>query len=166
MIISMIAAMDKKRGIGYQGKIPWHIREDLLRFKNLTLGKTIIIGRKTYESLLGYYQKSGRPMPDRKTIVVTKNKNIASKSHVFFADSIEKAIELAKIIELTEVFISGGAQIFKAGIKYTEKLYLTIVDGDFTVDTYFPDYLNFKKVIREEKKFDGKFNYKFLDLIK
>ena len=158
--------MDKNRGIGYQNKIPWHIREDLLRFKNLTTGKTIIVGRKTYESLIAYYEKSGRPMPDRKMIVITRNKDILQKLNVFFTDSIENAIELAKKIELQEVIISGGAQIFELGIKYADKLYLTIIEGDFPVDTYFPDYSVFKKIIKEEKKSDGKFNYLFLDLAK
>ena len=113
--------MDKNRGIGYQNKIPWHIREDLLRFKNLTTGKTIIVGRKTYESLIAYYEKSGRPMPDRKMIVITRNKDILQKLNVFFTDSIENAIELAKKIELQEVIISGGAQIFELGIIFIIK---------------------------------------------
>jgi len=166
MIISMIAAMDNKRGIGYQNKIPWHIKEDLLRFKNLTLGKTIIVGRKTYESLLGYYEKSGKPMPDRRTIVITKNKNITKKQNIYFCNSIEQAIELAKKIEPNEVVISGGSSIFAQGIKYASHLYLTIIDGEFITDTYFPDYLDFKKVIKEEKKTDGKFTYRFIALEK
>jgi len=160
----MIAAMDKNHGIGYQNKIPWHIKEDLLRFKNLTLGKTIIIGRKTYESLIGYYERSGRQMPDRNTIVVTKNKNLDQKEKIFFCDSVENAIEFAKKIEPKEVIISGGASIFTQGIKFATLLYLTIVEGEFIADTFFPDYSDFKKVIKEEKKSDGKFVYTFINL--
>lgn len=156
----MIAAIDKKRGIGYKGKIPWHIKEDLLRFKNLTMGKTIIIGRKTYESLIGYYQRSGRPMPERKTIVVSNQKRTTSSKNTFWVNSIEKALELAKKIEAEEVFISGGAQIFNQGIKYAEKLYLTVVQGKFQTDTFFPNYSDFK-IVKEENHQDNKQLYKF-----
>lgn len=159
----MICAMDEKRGIGYQGKIPWHIKEDLLRFKYLTIGKTVIFGRKTYESLLGYYQRSGRPMPERKTIVVSRNKLVTQPGGLRICHSIEEAIELAKKIEPVEVFISGGTQIFNQGIKYAEKLYLTIVDGEFQADTFFPDYSDYK-VVKEEEKTDGKYSYKFIEL--
>ncbi|KKQ23537.1 MAG: Dihydrofolate reductase [Candidatus Roizmanbacteria bacterium GW2011_GWC2_37_13] len=164
-IISMIAAMDENRGIGYQGRIPWHIREDLLRFKHLTTGKTVIFGRKTYESLLGYYQRSGRPMPERKTIVVSRTIGSNETHGIHWANSIEEALVLARKIEPEEVFISGGAQIFSQGIKYAEKLYLTIVKGKFQADAFFPDYSDFK-VIKEEKKSYEKYFFKFIELIK
>jgi len=164
MIVSMICAMDENRGIGHQGKIPWHIREDLLRFKHLTTGRTVIFGRKTYESLLGYYQRSGRPMPKRKTIIITRQK-AWQPNGLSICHSIEEAIDLAKKIEPKEIFISGGAQIFSQGIKYAEKLYLTIVKGRYQADAFFPDYSDFK-VVKEENKTDGKYFYKFIELIK
>lgn len=160
----MICAMDKNRGIGYQGKIPWHIKEDLIRFKELTLNKTVIFGRVTYESLLGYYQRSGKPMPKRNTIVVS-SKKLPKKWNVYHSFSIEEAIDLAKRIEKEEVFISGGAKVFQQGIKYAEKLYLTVVKGKFKTDTFFPDYSLFK-VIKEDNKNNDKYSYKFLELIK
>ncbi len=162
--ISMIAAMDEKRGIGYQGRIPWHIKEDLIRFKSLTTNRTVIFGRKTYESLLGYYQRSGRPMPERKTIVVSRNET-PKEWNVDTCHSIEEAINKAKKIESVEVFISGGAQIFNQGIKYAEKLYLTIVDGKFQADTFFPNYSDFK-LTKEEKSSNDKYTYKFIELKK
>lgn len=167
MKISMIAAMDEKQGIGFQGKIPWHIKQDLLRFKDLTLGKTVIFGRKTYESLLGYYQRSGRPMPDRRTIVVSRRtKNIESKKNVFYVSSLEEAIKLSEKIEPREVFISGGGQIFNQGIKYAEKLYLTVVKGNFQADAFFPKYDEFKKKFFEEDHEEGNIQFKFVELVK
>lgn len=160
--------MDENRGIGFQGKIPWHIKEDLLHFKNLTLGKTVVFGRKTYESLLGYYQRSGRPMPDRKTIVVsrqTKN-NSESEKNVFYVSSLEEAIKFAEKIESIEVFISGGGQIFNQGIKYAEKLYLTIVKGNFQADAFFPEYSEFSHVVSEENHAEGDIQFKFIELEK
>ena len=162
--------MDENRGIGYHGKIPWHIREDLLRFKNLTVGKTVIFGRKTYDSLLGYYQRSGRPMPTRRTIVVSRSSgSIASGSltkDLYYVSSVEEAIRLAKKIEPVEVFISGGGEIFNQGIKYAEKLYLTVVEGKFQADAFFPDYSEFKNIISEENRSDQNFKYKFVELVK
>lgn len=165
-IISMIAAIDENRGIGFQGKIPWHIKEDLLRFKNLTIGKTIIIGRKTYESLIGYYQRSGRMMPKRKTIIITRQKLVSIPDGFWICHSIEEALDLAKKIEKEEVFISGGAEIFAQGIKYAEKLYLTIVKGVFQADTFFPDYSEFKKKVFEKSYKSGKIKFKFIELTK
>lgn len=171
LIISMIAVMDENRSIGYQGRIPWHIKEDLIRFKHLTTGKTVIFGRKTYESLLGYYQRSGRPMPSRKTIVISRQTNNdsgplqdkqARMTDVYWVNSVEEAIDLAKKIEPVEVFISGGAQIFNQGIKYAEKLYLTIVEGKYQSDTFFPDYSDFK-IVKEEKHNNDKYVFKFIE---
>ena len=162
--------MDENRGIGYHGKIPWHIREDLLRFKNLTVGKTVIFGRKTYDSLLGYYQRSGRPMPTRRTIVVSRSSgSIASGSltkDLYYVSSVEEAIRLAKKIEPVEVFISGGGEIFNQGIKYAEKLYLTVVKGIFDADAFFPDYSIFSKIISKEDLKSGPYNCTFLILEK
>lgn len=167
-MISVIAAIGKKRELGIKNKIPWHIRKDLLRFKHLTLGKTVIMGRKTFESVLNYYKHSKNPIPNRRHIIVTHNKNYQTdlkNSYVVF--SMEEAIDLAKKIERDEVFISGGAQMFNQGIKYADKLYLTIVNKKYPeADAFFPDYSAFKKVIFEENHFSGEIKFKFVDLIK
>ncbi len=165
MIISIVAVMDEKRGIGKEGRISWHIKEDLIRFKNLTIGKTVIMGRKTFESVLSYYAKSKNPIPQRKHIVVTHDANYKpSIPDSYVAHSIEEAIELAKKIEPKEVVISGGGQLFTQGIQYADKLYLTIVKGTFDSDTYFPDYSRFTKIISSETKTDGTYTYTFLKL--
>ncbi len=165
MIISIVAVMDEHRGIGKDGRIPWHIKEDLIRFKNLTIGKTVIMGRKTFESVLAYYAKSKNPIPQRKHIVVTHDtKYHPPLPNTYVAHSIEEAIELAKKIEPKEVFISGGGQLFAQGIHYADKLYLTIVKGTFDADTYFPDYSRFSTVVSKEQKQDDRYIYTFLEL--
>jgi len=157
--------MDEKKGIGKEGRIPWHIKEDLIRFKNLTLGKTVIMGRKTFESVLAYYAKSKNPIPQRKHIVVTHDENYhPTLPDTYVTHSIEEALELAKKIEQNEVVISGGGQLFTQGILYADKLYLTIVKGTFDADTYFPDYSRFSKIISSEEKNDGKYTYTFIEL--
>src|SRR3989344_8574637 len=179
--ISMIAAMAENRVIGVKDKIPWHIREDLIRFKEKTIGHVMIMGRITFESLLGYYKRSGKPMPKRTTIIVTRDKkyghytSIKRLIEVYVAYSIEEAIELAKKYENEavsvkasadqgEIFIAGGAQIFEQGIKYADRLYLTIVKGKFEGDAFFPDYSDFKKVVSKKESKNEKYEYTFLDL--
>jgi len=166
MIISLIAALDENRLIGNKNVIPWHIKDDLLHFKNLTLHHTVIMGRTTFDSLLGYYKKSGRPLPERKNIIVSRDMQYVSNlSDTFVTHTIEEALELAKTIETEEVFVSGGASIFKQTIAKADRLHLTLVHGKYTGDTYFPDYSEFKKVIGKENKVspDG-VAYTFLDL--
>lgn len=168
MRISVIAAIGKNRELGVKNKIPWHIKEDLQRFKNLTLHKTIIVGRKTYESLIEYYQKSGRPLPERKMIIISNRTNKSNLTNLtYWTNSMESAIDLAKKIEKKEVFISGGAQIYSLGIKYTDKLYLTLVDKEYPdADAFFPDYSEFKKIVFEENNISSNIKYKFIELEK
>lgn len=165
MIVSIVAAMDEHRGIGKDGRIPWHIKDDLIRFKNLTLGKTVIMGRITFESVLSYYAKSKNPIPNRKHIVVTHDTTYhPSIPNSYVAHTIEEALKIAKDIEPNEVVISGGGQLFTQGIHYADKLYLTIVKGTFNADTFFPDYSRFTKVISSETKTDETYTYTFLEL--
>lgn len=163
--VSIIAAMDEKRGIGKDNKIPWHIKEDLVRLKNLTKDHVVILGRKSYESMVGYYNKSGNPMPGKLYIVVTHDKNYRpARENAKTVFSIDEAIAKAKGEKESEVFIIGGQQIFEQTIGLADKLYLTIVDGDFDADTFFPDYQEFKKVVSEEKRESDGYRYRFLEL--
>lgn len=173
MKISIIAAMDEKGGIGKDNKIPWHIKEDLVRLKSLTIGHTVILGRTTYESMLAYYQKSGKPTMFMRThIVVTRDLNYyVDPKYGFAVHSIEEAVRLAREKEalrqaqgLQEIFIIGGEKIFEQTIGLADKLYLTIVEGDFDADTFFSDYSEFKnkKVIGEGESEGHK--YTFLEL--
>ncbi len=170
MKVSIIAAMDEKRGIGKDNKIPWHIREDLVRLKNLTIGHTVILGRTTYKSMLAYYQKSGKPTMSMRThIVVTHDKNYSvDPKYGFVAYSIGEAFEIARQKEKEEIFVIGGEKIFEQTIGLADKLYLTIVKdppaGGFGADAFFPDYAEFKKVISEKLEESGGYKYKFLEL--
>jgi len=167
-MISIIAAMDSKRGIGKDNKIPWHIREDLIHLKKLTKDHVVILGRKTYESMVWYYDRSQRPMPGRLYIIVTREKNYKpTRENAIVTNSLEEALQKAKG---EDVFINGGAQIFKEAIEknLVDKLYLTIVDGNFSCDTFFPDYSDFtkEKFIGAGAQAENGIRYKFVELSK
>lgn len=152
MKISIIAVMDQKRGIGKNNKIPWHIKEDLVHLKNLTMDHVVILGRKSYDSMVSYYNKSGNPMPGKLYLVVTRKKAyIPARDNAEAVFSINEAIANAKQENPDEIFIIGGQQIFNQTIGIADKLYLTVVDGNFDADTFFPDYSEFKKVVFEQK---------------
>ncbi len=166
MIVSLIAALNDSRVIGNKNRIPWHIREDLIRFKEKTLHHTVIMGRTTFESLMEYYKKSKRPLPERKTIIITKDPSyVVSYENCHVVTSIDGALEKAKEIEREEVFISGGASIFQQTIGRADRLYLTLVHKEVEGDTYFPEYGTFTKIIRKEDRLssDG-IAYTFIDL--
>lgn len=161
MTISIIAAMDQKRGIGKNNKLPWHIPVDLKRFRKLTLGHPVIMGRKTYESI-------GRPLPNRLSIIVSRNieYRVSNIENVIIAASLEEAIKVAKQKDQTEVFVIGGGQIFAQALPMVDKLYLTLVKGDFGADTFFPDYSSFTKKTFEEKGQFGGNRFTFVNLEK
>ncbi|MEK7186553.1 MAG: dihydrofolate reductase [Patescibacteria group bacterium] len=160
--VSIIVAMDDKRGIGKNNRLPWHIPEDLKRFKKLTSGHTIIMGRKTFESILSY---TGKPLPDRINMVITRNPDFKAEG-VSINTSLEEALSEAKENEQSEIFIIGGAQIFQQAIDMgvVDIIYLTKVQGDYGADTFFPDYSQFRKVISEEEGESKGIKYKFVDL--
>jgi dihydrofolate reductase len=155
-IISLIAAIGENRELGKNNKLLWHIPEDMKRFKKLTTGHPVIMGRTTYESM-------GKPLSNRINIIITRDKNYKADG-CFIFHSIEDAIEFAKQKDDKEIIIIGGGQIYKQAIKYSDKLYLTIVKGSFDSDTYFPDYPEFGKVIYEKENDNGEYKYIFLEL--
>ncbi len=130
MIISIIAAMDENRGIGIQNKLPWHLPGDLKRFKELTLGHHIILGRKTFESI-------GKPLPGRTSIIVTHQKEYTLPG-CLITHSLEEALEMARCAGQSEVFIAGGAQIYAQALPIAHKIYLTVVHSIVQADTFFP----------------------------
>lgn len=154
--ISLIAALCENRVIGNKGKIPWHISQDLKRFKKLTSSHVVIMGRKTYESI-------ERVLPNRTNIIVTNDRNYKVDGAII-CNSLNDAIEAAKKTEKAEIFIIGGGQIFAEAIKFADKLYLTIVKGNFKGDTFFPDYSWFKKVVFKKESKDENYQYIFLDI--
>lgn len=170
---SIIVAMDEKRGIGRNNKLLFKISEDFERMRSITRNHPVIMGRKTFESI-------GRILPTRTNIVVTRDaqrvRNVNFYSpEVKIAPSLIKGIEQAKKSPGSdEIFIFGGGRIFAEALKrnLVDKLYLTIVEGDFDADTFFPDYSDFKKIIFEKEgepslnrrgRSEG-YKYKFLEL--
>ena len=140
--ISIIVATDDKRGIGRGNELMWKIPEELKRFKEITTGHPIIMGRKTHESI-------GRILPNRTNIIVTRDNEYRVEG-AKVVHSLEAAIELAKNEEGSEeVFIIGGGQIYEQSLGEADKLYLTRVEGDFSADTFFPDYSNFKQTKKD-----------------
>ena len=155
--ISIIAALDKNNAIGYKNKLLCYLPADLKHFKQLTSGHTIVMGRKTFESL------PNGALPNRKNIILTKNKNF----HCSGCEIIHSPDEIFKMEhENNEVFIIGGAQIYKLFIKKADKLYLTQIHHEFKADTYFPEFDINKWKIIEKTDFEpdekNKFNYSFI----
>ncbi|HSB10764.1 MAG TPA: dihydrofolate reductase [Blastocatellia bacterium] len=132
MIVSLIVAMDERSGIGKEGKLPWRLSSDLKRFRELTMGHHIIVGRKTFESI-------GKPLPGRQMIVVTRNAGFKAEG-CFVTHSVEAAIELARTRGETEVFICGGAEIYAQTLEAADRIYLTQVHAQVDADTFFPAF--------------------------
>jgi len=163
--VSIIVAMDKKRGIGKSNALPWYIPDDLKRFRKLTTGHPVIMGRKTFESIIA---RLGKPLPKRTNIIVTRNPQIGrswtSQDDVIIAGSLEEALDKARGVETIEIFIIGGGQIFEQSLAFVDRLYVTLVDAEFDADVFFPDYSDFKKAISQEKGQSNGLSYTFLTL--
>ena len=146
-MISLIVAMDKNSLIGNGKKIPWHLPADFAYFKETTMGRPIIMGRTTFESI-------GRPLPGRKNIVLSRGD--FSKDGVEVVNSLNQAFSLTKNDD--EVFVIGGAQVYKEALPIADRLYITFIEGDFTGDTYFPevDWNEWLEVKSEKRKADEK----------
>lgn len=130
MIVSLIAAMDRRRGIGIGNQLPWRLSADLKRFRELTMGHHIIVGRKTFESI-------GKPLPGRQMIIVTRDRDLQVEG-CLISHSPQSAIELARARGETEVFVCGGAEIYAQSLGIADRLYLTLVDAEVEADTLFP----------------------------
>ncbi len=130
MSLSLIVALAKNRVIGLNNTLPWHLPEDLKRFRALTTGHHIIMGRKTYESL-------GRLLPDRTTVIVTRNPNYQVEG-ALIAHSLEEAMALC--VGDDEAFLIGGAELYQAGLNLAQKMYVTELDLEVAGDAYFPAF--------------------------
>lgn len=128
MIISMIAAMANDRVIGKDNQMPWHLPADFAWFKRCTMGKPVVMGRKTYQSI-------GRPLPGRQNIVISRDSQLTIDG-VTTVTSIEQALEIAGNVE--EVMIIGGGAIYHACLPIANKLYVTHIDAEIEGDTQFP----------------------------
>jgi dihydrofolate reductase len=140
MRISLIVAISENGVIGREGGLPWRLSADLKRFKELTMGHTIIMGRKTWESI-------GRPLPGRRTIVVSRQADYYPSAEVLVATSLDRAIEAAQASGDDEAFIVGGAEIYNQALSRADRLYLTRVRAQVDGDTLFPpiDWSNWRR---------------------
>ncbi|MBI2013868.1 MAG: dihydrofolate reductase [Candidatus Colwellbacteria bacterium] len=132
-MISILAAVAKNGVIGKNNALPWHIPEDLKRFKALTLGKPVLMGSKTYESII---DKLGKPLPGRQNVVVSTNPDYKVAKEVLLYNSLDKVLEDFKDKEL---IVIGGGSIYKQTIEEAEKLYITHVERNIEGDAYFPE---------------------------
>ena len=153
-MVKIIAAISKNRVIGNNNSLIWNLPNDLKRFKQLTSGNPVVMGRKTYESI-------GRPLPNRRNIIITRNNDL-SVENCEVVNSLAQALLLCN----NNCFIIGGGEIYKQSISAADKLYITIVDENFKGDTFFPEIdKSWLEVSREEFQSDEKnnHNYSFIE---
>lgn len=131
MIISIIVAVDTCNAIGQRNKLPWYLPMDLKRFKELTMGHHMLMGRKTWESI-------GRPLPGRKSIVITRNRQYQPEGCIV-VNTLQEGVNYAEQQGETELFIIGGGEIFRSSITLADKIYLSIVQTEVKADTYFQE---------------------------
>ncbi len=143
-MLSIIAAMAKNRVIGKRGEIPWHISADLKRTKRITMGHPVIMGRKTFESIVEFRRKKPNIfkkeyLPGRTNIVLTRDKDFSHPGAVVVSDVADALIEADKSPGSEEVFVIGGGQVYSMFLKDADKLYLTEVDAEIDGDVFFPE---------------------------
>jgi len=156
--LSIIVAVAKDGVIGLNNTLPWHLPEDLKRFRALTTGHHIIMGRKTYESL-------GRLLPGRTTVIVTRNQDYQLEG-ALVAHSLEAAIALCK--NDNEAFLIGGAELYQAGVKLANKLYLTEMDLDIAGDAFFPEFdvSEWQEISREAHTSAQDLSYRYITYVR
>ena len=159
MSIKLICAISKNNVIGNENKLPWNISEDLKRFKELTSNNWIVMGRKTFDSI-------GRPLPNRKNIVLSENKNLKIDSVEVFNSPKEVIDSYKNNSEHKDLYVIGGTYIYELFFEYCEYLYITYVDKEYLGDAFFPEVDWDKwKLISEESRYDEKeeVNFYFRD---
>jgi dihydrofolate reductase len=129
MIISLVAAMDRNRLIGNNNQLPWHLPVDFAHFKSVTVGKPVVMGRKTYDSI-------GRPLPGRQNIVLSRDANFQPEN-VDVAHDFDQALQLAGSAE--EIMVIGGSTIYQQVLPLAQGIYLTVVEAEFEGDAWFPE---------------------------
>ncbi|MNJ92960.1 Dihydrofolate reductase [compost metagenome] len=156
--ITIVVAISENNAIGKDNQLLWHLPADLKHFKNKTTGKTIIMGRKTYDSI-------GKPLPNRRNIVITRQRGL-QLAGIEVVNSLEEAISICKADE--EVFIIGGAEIYRQALPLVHKIELTRVHQEFEADAFFPELASetWKEVWKEDHLPDekNKFAYTFSTL--
>lgn len=159
--VSIIVAIGKNRAIGKDNQLLWRIPDDLKRFKALTAGHPVIMGRKTWESL----PEKFRPLPERTNVIVTRQTGYAIVGAVV-AHSLAEALNVARVAHgCEEIFIIGGAQLYAEALPFADRLYVTLIDDEKDADSYFPAYEQlFTKVLKEEACVWNGLEYRWIDL--
>lgn len=150
-MIALIVAFAKNQVIGNKGCIPWKIKGEQRRFKELTTGNVVIMGRRSYEEI-------GRPLPNRTTIVVSNTKNFDGEN-CLTAKSLPEAIRLAGG---RDIYISGGAKLYEEALPLVEKMYITEIDSEIEGDTYFPPFEKDQFVKEINEKYEGEIPYTYV----
>lgn len=151
---------ERTRAIGKDNQILFHVPDDLKRFKELSLGHPVIMGRKTFESIVAIL---GKPLPGRVNIVVTRDNSYVYEG-VKVAHSLEEALELALELNPREIHIGGGAEMYKMALPYVDKLCLTLFDDDREGDSFFPEYAgDFAEVARHGTRDHQGLKYEWVD---
>ena len=157
MIISLVVAAAKNNAIGKDGKMPWHLSNDMKHFKNVTWGMPIVMGRKTFESL-------GKALPGRKNIVISRQENWKTEGTTV-VKNIDEALDSAIITDAKEIMVIGGGEIYKLLFSNAKRIYLTRVDAEPDADTYFPsiDVREWELISQKDHEADEKndYNYSF-----
>ena len=139
MIVSLIVAMDRNRAIGKHGGLPWKIPAELEYFKDVTMGKPIIMGRKTHESI-------GRALPGRRNVIITRQSEYLPKGDCLVCSSMEEAFEKLEEEGVVhggpedEIFVIGGAELYNTALPAADRIYVTEIDNEFDADVFFPEF--------------------------
>ena len=144
--ITIIAAMDKNKAIGFQGRLPWRLIEELAHFKRMTLGKPVIMGRKTFDSL------GGKTLPGREILTVSRS-------------GLSLQAALAQTKDVPEVMIAGGGEIFKQCLPLATHMVLSFIDGEYRGDVFFPEYDTYTWHLDKEEQHEG-FTVRYYSLSK
>lgn len=156
-MISIVVVVGKNREIGCDNKLLWKLPKDMQRFKDITMGHTVVMGEKTFESI-------GKPLPGRKNIILSLQKDYQAPG-CQVRNSLEEFLQEATKSK-EEVFIIGGGTIYDLVLPFTDKLYLTIIDDEPQADTFFADFADFRNVVKKEEGVDNGFKYQYLELIR
>ncbi len=150
-MIALIVAFTQNRVIGNKGHIPWKIKGEQKRFKELTMGNVVVMGRRSFEEI-------GRPLPNRTTIVISNTKEFTG-DNCYTVGSLQEAIKLAGN---RDVFISGGARLYEEALPIVEKMYITEIDKTIDGDTYFPKFANEDFIKELDKRVEGEIPYTYM----
>ncbi len=151
--VAIVVAIGKNRELGKNNQLLWHIKDDLKRFKELTLGHPVIMGRKTFESIVAIL---GKPLPGRTNIVVTRDQDWSHEGVLVF-HTLEEALAKARELDSEEIHIGGGAELYNQALPFVDRLYLTLIDDSKEADTFFPEYEKefTKEISNEKRELDG-----------